>query len=245
MNNSDNIEYGEAMLLKKCIFLVLFILLTCVSALWAGDTAVFVDLGFSPDGRTYMFGQYGVLSPSLRPWADLYVVDVARNVFVPNGRVTFTQDTSINAGQDGSGVFHQLLSRNTALTNRHGINFQNQGLPLYIARDTVPAPRGEIITFRDFLSGRSYNAQLVPTITGSGQNVSSKFHINLDVTSPNGRVKNYTVGTPNFVRQRIAQYNIKRVLIDADGNSLVFVIEMRRVAANGFDIRYMVETVRL
>ena len=233
------------MLLKKTVLAVLIILLISVSALWAGDTAVFVDLGFSPDGRIYMFGQHGVLSPSLRPWAELYIVDVARNNFVPNGRLSFTQNTAIRAGQDGSGIFHQLLSNNTSLTSRHNIDFQNQGLPLYISREVNLPPRGERIEFRDFLSGNRYTAQLVPTITGSGQNVRSQFYINLDVTSPNGQVRRYTVGTPNFVRQQIAQYNIKRVVIDANGGSLIFIIEMRRVAANGFDIRYMVEAVRL
>jgi len=233
------------MFLKKAVFTILLILFTCVSAVWAGDTAVFVDLGFSPDGRIYMFGQYGVLSPSLRPWADLYVVDVARNVFVPNGRITYTQNTAIKAGQDGSGVFHQLLSRNSSLTSRHGLNFQNQGLPLYISRDENPPAHGERITFRDFLTDRRFNAQLVPTVTGSGQNLSSRFHINLEVISANNQSKTYTVGTPNFSRQRITQYNIKRVLINGCGNSLIFVIEMRRIAANGFDIRYMVEAVRL
>lgn len=233
------------MLIKKTVFTVSIMFFTCVSALWAGDAAVFVDLGFSPDGRTYMFGQHGVLSPSLRPWAELYIVDVNRNNFVPNGRISFTQETAIRAGQDGSGVFHRLLSNNAAIVSRHNIKFQNQGLPLYISRNENPSPRGERIEFRDFLSGKRYTAQLVPTIMGSGQNVSSKFHINMDVTSPNGQVRRYTVGTPNFVRQRIAQYNIKRVLIDANGGSVIFVIEMRRVAANGFDIRYMVEAVRL
>ncbi|MCL2759391.1 MAG: DUF2259 domain-containing protein [Treponema sp.] len=233
------------MLLKKTIIIISILLLTCVSALWAGDSAVFVDLGFSQDGRTFMFGQYGVMSPSLRPWADLYVVDVVSNTFVPNGRVSFTQDSPIRAGQDGSGIFHRLVSNNSSLSSRHGINFQNQGLPLYISRDENPPSRGERIEFRDFLSGKSYKAQLVPTINGSGQNVSSRFHINLEVTSPNGQFRTYTVGTPNFTRQRIAQYNIKRVLIDANGGSVIFVIEMMRVAENGYDIRYMVEAVRL
>jgi len=233
------------MLLKKKVILIILILFAFVSVSWAGDTAVFVDLGFSPDGRTYMFGQYGVLSPSLRPWADLYVVDVAGNVFVPNGRITHTQDTAIRAGQDGSGILHQLVSNNAALANRYNINFQNQGLPLYISRDENPSALGERISFRDFLSGYSYTAQLIPSITGSGQNVSSKFYINLESTSPNGQIKTYTVGTPNFVRQRISQYNIKRVIIDAAGSSVIFIIEMRRVADNGFDIRYMVEAVRL
>jgi len=232
------------MLLKKTVFLTIIILLTCVSALWAGDSAVFVDLGFSSDGRTYMFGQYGVLSPSLRPWAELYVVDVASNTFVPNGRVNTTQDTPIRAGQDGSGVFHRLVSNNAALSSRNNINFQNQGLPLYISRDELPPARGERIEFRDFISGRSFRAQLIPTITGSGMNVSSRFHINLEVTT-NGQLRTYTVGTPNFTRQRISQYNIKRVIIDANGGSVIFVIEMKRAVENGFDIRYMVEAVRL
>jgi predicted secreted protein len=233
------------MLLKKTVLILLIILLTCVSALWAGDSAVFVDLGFSPDGRSYMFGQYGVLSPSLRPWADLYVVDVVSNTFVQNGRVSFTQDTPIKAGQDGSGILHRLVSNNSNLTNRYNINFQNQGLPLYISRDENPPPRGEKIDFRDFLSGKSYKAQLIPTITGSGRNVRSQFYINLEASSPNGQYKTYTIGTPNYVRQGITQYNIKKVLVDASGSSIIFVVEMLRTTDNGYDIRYMVEAVKL
>jgi len=232
------------MFLKKTI--ITLIILACVFAvpLWAGDSAVFVDLGFSPDGRTYMFGQYGVLSPSLRPWADIFIVDMASNNFVPNGRITHTQNEPIRAGQDGSGILHQLLANNSAIINRYNVNTQNQGLPLYISRDENPPPRGETIEFRDFVSGRSYRAQLVPTITGTGVNTRSQFHINLEVRQPNGQTRTYTVGTPHFIRQRISSYNIKRVIIDSTGNSLIFVIEMRRVADNGHDIRYMVEAVR-
>jgi len=233
------------MLLKKTIIGTLIILLTCVSALWAGDSAVFEDLGFSHDGRTYMFGQYGVLSPSLKPWAELYVIDVSSNTFVSNGRASITQNTPIQAGQDGKGVFRRLVSDNPSLSSRNGIQFSNQGLPLYISREENPSSRGDNINFRDFISERKFEARLVPTISGSGNNVRSQFYINLDVTSKNGQFKKYTVGTPNHVRQGISQYNIKRVLIDTNGSSVVFVIEMKRVTENGFDIRYMVEAVRL
>ena len=232
------------MLSKKTVLTVFIVILTCNSAIWAGDSAVFVDLGFSPDGRTYMFGQYGVLSPSLKPWAELFVVDMVSNNFVPNGKVSHTQDTSIKAGQDGSGVFYQLLANNSNLTNRHNIKFQNQGQPLYISRNENPPENGETIDFRDFISGKSYKAQLIPTISGSGQNIRSTFYINLEVCLPNGQVRNYTVGTPNFVRQGISSYNFKRVFIDPAGNSLIFVIEMKRVSDNGHDIRYMVEALR-
>jgi len=233
------------MLLKKTVFAVILIFSMCVSALWAGDAAVFVDLGFSSDGRTYMFGQYGVLSPSLKPWAELFVVDVASNDFVQNGRASLTDTGPIRAGQDGSGTFHRLLSNNSNIVSRHGINFQNQGLPLYISRNENPLEYGERIDFRDFISGKTYRADLIPSINGSGQSVRSSFYINLEVRSQTGQARNYTVGNPGIVRQKIASYNIKRVFIDANGNSIIFVIEMKRAAENGYDIRYMVEALRL
>jgi predicted secreted protein len=236
---------GKFMFFKKLILIISALLLISVSALWAGDVAVFVDLGFSQDGRTYMFGQHGVLSPSLRPWAEIFVVDVAANNFVPNGRIAHTENTPIRAGQDGSGVFFRLLSNNSSLVNRHGINFQNQGQPLFISRNLTPSPHGERIDFRDFISGNSYDVELIPSISGSGQNTRSSFYINMQVRSSSGQVRNYTVGNPHIVRQRIASYNIKRVLIDTSGSSIIFVIEMKRVAENGFDIRYMIEAQRL
>jgi predicted secreted protein len=231
------------MLLKKTISGI-FILLTCVSALWAGDSAVFIDLGFSPDGKTYMFGQYGVLLPSLKPWAELFVVDMNTNNFVQNGKASYTQDSSIKAGQDGSGILYQLLGNNTNLSSRYSINFQNQGQPLYISRNENPHERGETIWFRDFIWGKSYTAQLIPTITGTGMDTRSSFYIDLNVTLSNGQTRNYTVGTPSITRQRIISYNIKKVLIDSTGNSVIFVIEMKCAAENSFDIRYMVEAIR-
>ena len=224
------------------IFLILFI---CVSFSWAGDSAVFVDLGFSPDGRTYMFGQYGVLSPSLQPWARAFIVDMQSNDFVTNGRLSNTQNTPIRAGQDGSGILYQLLADNASLINRHRINFQNQGQPLYISRDEAPSVYGEVIDFRDFNSGRSYAAQLIPTISGSGMTAKSSFYINLDVRYTNGTARRFIVGTPSVHRDRILSYNIKKVLIDSTGTSLIFVIEMKEAAESGHNIRYMVEAIKL
>jgi predicted secreted protein len=234
---------GSSMLSKK-IILIISLILICASVLWAGDVASFVDMGFSPDGRIYTFGQYGVLSAALKPWAELYIVDVPANNFVPNGRVSFTQDSPIKAGQDGSGVFYRLVANNSSLTSRYNINFQNQGLPLYISRDENPPQDGEIIEFRDFLSGKTYKAELIPCREGSGQNVRSWFYINLE-SRGNGQVKNYTIGNPQIKRQKTETYNINRVLIDPRGESIIFIIEMKKVSDTGYDIRYMAEVQRL
>jgi predicted secreted protein len=235
---------GSTMLLRK-IILIISLIFFISAALWAGDVASFIDMGFSPDGRIYMFGQYGVLSPALKPWAEMFVVDVSTNNFVPNGRLSFTQDSPIQAGQDGSGVFFKLVANNSALTGRYNINFQNQGLPLYISRDEKPSPNGERIEFRDFLSGNAYKAELIPSKEGSGQNVRSWFYIKLENQAQNGQIKNYTIGNPQIKRPKIETYNINRVLIDSRGESIIFIIEMKRVSDSGYDIRYMAEVQRL
>ena len=51
---------------------------------YAGDSAAFEDLGFSQDGRTYVFAQYGKTDKKFQAWAEIYTVDVEKNEFVKN-----------------------------------------------------------------------------------------------------------------------------------------------------------------
>jgi predicted secreted protein len=233
------------MLWKKIFFLTAGTLFLGIFALWAGDTASFVDLGFSPDGRTYMFAQYGVQSGTLKPWADMFIVDVAKNEFVSGGRISYTHDTPVSAGTDGSAAFYRLISRNTAVADRYGVNFLRPGIPLYIALDTNSgSPQGESIEFRNFERSLSYKARLAPSTEGSGNSLKSSFYINLEETSASGGRKTYTVGNPGIKRPLIATYKMKKVIVAPEGNSIIFVIEMRKQAASGYDTRYMVETLR-
>ena len=211
---------------------------------WAGDSASFVDLGFSQDGSFYMFAQYGVKSGALIPWADLYIVDVAKNEFVPGGRATYTHDRSIGAGQDGSGAMYRLVASNAALAARYGVTYPNQGQPLYISLDGDPAYDGEPIIFRDFVSGAYYRASLVETVSGLGDDLRSSFYIMLECFDGESPERTFAIGTPDIRRPNISSYRIKKVLIAPPGNSLIFVIEMKRQAADGHDIRYMVEALR-
>jgi len=210
----------------------------------AGDSAAFVDLGFSADGSIYMFAQHGVRAGTLYPWADLFVVDVERNDFVPKGRISYTHDKPIDAGQDGAGALYRLLTQNAGFIQRYGLSYPHQGQPLYIALSGDPAYDGESITFRDFVSEMSYQAKLTETITGSGKNVKSSFYITLESTGASGETKTYTIGTPKLERAGVLSYRIKKVLVAPSGNALMFVVEMKRYAENGHDIRYMVEALR-
>jgi predicted secreted protein len=233
------------MIFRKTFLLAVLIPFVALSSLRAGDSASFVDLGFSPDGRTYMFAQYGVQSGSLRPWADLFVVDVPRNNFVSGGRISYTHDSPVLAGQDGSGALYRLIARNASVADQYGVSFLRQGQPLYIALDNDPPSTGETIEFRDFESGNSYRANLTPYVEGAGDNLKSSFYIDLEKIAPGGARKTYTVGTPQLKRPHIAAYRIKKVMIAPHDGSIIFVIEMKRQASGGYDIRYMVEAARL
>jgi predicted secreted protein len=231
------------MSVKKTLWVLLAIAVSSAAS-WAGDTATFVDLGFSSDGRTYAFAQYGVQSGTLRPWADLFVVDVPQNNFVSGGRVSFVHDRPIAAGQDGSGALYNIVTRNSALTIRYGINFLNQGQPLFISLDEPSSPPAHSIEFRDFDSGAAYRATIVTTIEGAGNNLTSSFHINMERTARDGSRRSFAVGSPSVKRAQIVSYRMRKVLISPNSGSLIFIIEMKKQSGADYDIRFMVEALR-
>ncbi|MCL2128068.1 MAG: DUF2259 domain-containing protein [Treponema sp.] len=229
---------------KQVFPLLAGLLAAFAPALWAGDSASFTDLGFSPDGSIYMFAQYGVKSGTLEPWADLFVVDVARNDFVPGGVISYTHDRPIDAGQDGAGALYRLIAQNSGLAELYGITYPSQGQPLYISLDGDPAYDGETITFRDFVSDTFYRASLLETVTGDGAGARSSFFIRLECSDSDGTERTYVIGAPDYKRPLVSSYRIKKVLIAPPGNSFIFVIEMKRHAEGGHDIRYMIEALR-
>ena len=227
---------------RKLMLLTALVLV--FSPLWAGDTAVFIDFGFSADGRTYSFGQYGINENTLRPWAELCVVDVASNSFVPGGRINYMHDSSVAAGSDGSGALYRIISRSTALSDRYNIGFLLQGRPLYASLENGMVSGNETIEFRNFETGESYRAAL--TASGYGLAEGLSFSISLERKNSNGSVKNYTVGNAGIKRSGIISYRIRKVLAAPKTGSLVFVIEMKKQNADGgIDLRYMVETLKL
>jgi len=228
---------------KKSFWALIFLTIIWASNLWAGDTATFVDLGFSPDGRTYAFAQYGVQSGTLKPWAELYVVDVTRNNFVSGGRVSYIHDSPVVAGQDGSGALYRIITQNIALIDRHRVNFLLQGQPLFVSLDESVSLSRQTIEFRDFATGASYQASLAASVEGSGTSLTSSFYIDLQRTGRDGTKKTYTLGTPAFKRPQIASYRILKVITAPNAGSMIMVIEMKRQNGNDYDIRYMVEAL--
>ena len=229
--------------MKRTSFLLCVFL--CAGVLFAGDIAVFQNLGFSPDARSFMFAQYGVTEKNSAPYAKLYVVDVATNRFLPQGTLASPESATaaaVQPGQDGRGALFTLLEENLAIKKRYRIDHLKTGRLLYVLLNGEP-PR-EKLEFRDFESGKKYNIDFIQAGGGSGDQVKASFHLRVTVTGPSGASATHTVGLPGYWRQGVKRYRLKQVLLGPDDRSLIFVVEKEEVDTSGVNIRYMVETLK-
>jgi predicted secreted protein len=213
------------------------------SYLCAGDVANFVNLGFSEDAETFMFGQYGIDSDASEPFAELYAVDVAENVFEEDGVKRASYDVNLMPGMDGSGALYTLLGENASLVDRYGINHLTPGRIVYLLVDGEE-PKSSI-EFRDFNTGNRYRVELIQSRRGEGENVSAAFHIELGVTFADGTLRERTIGLPNFYRDGVSQYRISHIYLGPNEASLVFVVQKENRLDAGKSVRYMVETVAI
>jgi len=232
----------------KRLILVLLLLLP-VSALIAGDLAVLENLGYSADGRYFMFGQHVLITDAGQAYAEIAVVDVARNDFVPGGWKKSGWDLRMLPNLVSRGALYELLSDHTDLKDRYGINHLEQGRLLYTrsngddteVENTETEDSSSVLEFRDFERGREYELVLNQQ-NAEGEEAAASFSIDLTVTDASGAVSTYSVGNPDRRRAGVSAYRIVRVWIGPEGRSLVIAVAKE---APDLSVRYMVETVVL
>ena len=223
-------------LLSTCILLV-------ACAAWSGDVAQFDNLGFSSDGRYFMFGQHGILEKTSYPYAELSIVDVPANAFTPQGVKKVSYTKGVEPGSTGLGALLNALGDMAAQKRQYRIDHLVTGRLLYLLVDGVnPA---ETLEFRDFQAGTRYAVTLVQTPGTKDGQPAAAFSLKVTVTGKDGKARDYTVGNAGFARAGVKTYRVKQVVLGPDGAALVFVIQKEEADGTGVNIRYMVETVRL
>lgn len=233
--------------MRKILTIAAAVILTAASA-FAGDAASFVDIGFSEDGKTYIFGTYGKTDKNYEPWAEIYTVDVAANEFV-KGEVFKSKKGDVSPNASGKDAFDKLKSSTEWKIGKYNAKPANAKTLLYL-RDSESKGDTEEIVFKDFENSTEdhsvfYNVRLIPEYEGYGKNVKSKFYINVVRKDENGDVlSTIKVGTPDFKRKGISSYKIDKIFTDASGKSLVFIVQKKLEDNTGTSIRYMVETFR-
>ncbi|MBT3272307.1 MAG: DUF2259 domain-containing protein [Spirochaetales bacterium] len=225
--------------MKRVLGICLLLFLTGTA--FSGDIASFQNLGFSENGKYFLFGQYGVIEKSLKLYAELYTVDVRSNRFTPDGVKKATYDEELEPGQDGIGALFTLYRDAEQQQRQYDINHMKTGRLLYILVNG-DEPKANL-SFRDFAAGRAYKIDLLQSASGSGDNISASFHINMTLTEKNGSEKHFTIGLPTYRRPGVKQYKIRQILLSPDSASMIFIVEKEEKTDSGVNIRYMVETV--
>ena len=226
------------------------LIFTCsLFMLSAGDVASFVELGFSEDGKSYVFGQYGRTDKKYQGWAEIYQVDIAANDYVDSG-VFRIKPSAVTAEKKGREVYESLEAKSYYYLKNLKCEKANPDHVLYIC-DDVNKKGTDRIEFKDFRSSEienqnSYSIQLVPTITGKGKNVKSSFYITVEKLAADGSVISTTkVGSPSIVRKGISGYKIERIMCDKSEKNFIFVVEKILEDDAGISIRYMVEAAEI
>ena len=229
--------------LRRILLGMMLMLLVGSAVLFAGDIANFINLGFSDDDRYLMFGEYGVNEQTSFPYADLFVVNVRSNRYVDHGAQNAVYSVASEPGSEGQGAILTLLEQNNSLRKKYEINHLKTGRLLYLRIDGEE-PKSDL-DFRDFVTGTRYLIDFTQEAFGSGDSVSSSFHIDLTVITSNGSAREFEVGLPNYKRKGVKGYAIRQVLLSPAGRSLIFLMEKNEVNKTGSNIRYMVETVSI
>lgn len=240
-------DLSEGYMTKRVTSIILCFLVAI--SLFAGDVAEYIDIGFSSDGETYLFAQYGRTDKVYQSYAEIYSVDIAKNAYVP-GDVFITKPSTSTANKTGKQVYDALFAANKNAILKYSSSPAGIDNTLYIRSDETKSPT-DIIKFKDFErssadSGIVYMVKLVPTYTGKGAKTKSSFSINIDKTDNDGNLIVRTVaGNPSYKRDGVTRYCIDRILCSSDGKSLIFIVEKQITGDDGVSIRYMVETVKI
>lgn len=229
--------------MKKRLILLLILSFTLAATLSAGDKAEFVNLGFSPDGRYFLFGQYGFNEENSKSYAEIFLVDVEKNLFVNGGVYKGEYVSSLEPGQSTDGALFTLLESVVSAKNKYNIDYLKKGRPLYI-RIEESEESMDSLDFRDFETGSHYLLDLNQDVKSEkeGAAVSSSFFIDLSYTSSAGKEVPFSIGHPDYRRKDISGYRIERVITDPEGHSIVIVLAK---IDKDLNVRYMVETLKI
>ena len=229
------------------IALIAGFVLASASLCFAGDAAAFKDIGFSGDGKIYIFGQCGKTDVKFQGYAEIYTIDVEKNEYVPGGVYKNLDQDSLRSG---SQVYEDLLAKHYLDIKKYNCAPAAVDDVLYVLESEKKKGQ-DLIEFKNYgdngdSARLNYKVSLVPTFYGRGKDLRSSFYINLDVRDNDGNlIKSYKVGSPDIKRKGVSDYKIVRIFRDKAKSALIFVVEKTVEDSAGSSIRYMVETVKL
>ena len=215
-----------------CVFLLI-----CPGLLLSGDIAEFVSLGWSDNYNYYAFGQYGVQDGSGFPYAEIYVLDVAKNEFVKNGSFNNRVETDTTS-LTGLQMLVNLRQQVDSLFAKYDISELKSFKILF----PVSNEQQKTASF-SLKNGKELRLNLAQKSRGEIHEYTSESAFHVEINS--GEKTKCTIGNINRFRRGVINYNINRVLSDPGEKHFVVVIQKQMLGFEGPSIRYMVEAAKL
>ena len=191
--------------MKKYILSVLLFASLCLA--YAGDVAAYEDIGFSSDGKTYLYGQYGITDKDFQGYAEIYCVDVEKNDFLPKG-VFKTNPSLATTGKSGISVYNLLKEKNANYINSFKATPVTINDILYLKpNDSKSSTESIVVTDFEHTTQENpitYKFTLVPFVEGKGKNLVSSFYIIVEKMDKDGKLlEKLVAGTPDIKRKMI------------------------------------------
>ncbi len=201
-------------------------------------------LGFSADNAYMAFAEHGIGRNNIL-FSTIYVVDVEKNVFVPQGIEKRNYFNQLTVGQSARTALVRNTLYESELLKSYLIDPLNLGRLIYVSlgKDTDT----DVITFDDHETNRRYSLTLHTHVLGSSHNntLRSATQLSLDVYHQRTHVATLTIGDPRFYRNAIEKYTIHSIYVSKDNTSIAIFLEKIRRVKDEISLEYMVETARI
>lgn len=219
----------------KKLFLAIFLGFSLVQA---GDLAHFDLIGFSKDGKYLAFRQAAIGDGSGFPYADIDVIDVAKNSLVANANVN-TQTGNSSTAQ----VRVAVLTKASSILKKYGITDGNQGRFVAGALGgSQGAVQDNTLEFRAV--GREYKLELLMKDGGKETDCDGHAPQLLKITLV-GKITKILQNDTQLPASRkcAADYRMHSVFVY--GSSLAVFVSVGSDGFEGSNVRFMVVTAKL
>ena len=228
-------------MVKKVV--VFSLIIFCIqSALFAGDRAEFINLGFPNNSTAFLYGQYGRNESGTLLYADVVYHDLVSGENSDELSLSKTFQDFQRSGNNGlSALLMNLKEYNTVYTV--DVDYTQTGTTLYFQ---LPGQTtGDTVSFSDYQTGTVYSISFVirPRIREPG--TSAALAITLFRTLEDGTQDRFEAGS--FIKpvEGVYDFQLKQIVVSPRQDYIVLVFQTTEYDEDTTNIRYYVDSVKI
>lgn len=230
---------------RSVIVILLVIMMTLGSPLSAGDKAEFLNLGFSPDGSTFFYGQHGIDVVSNSVYVTIDGFDLVSGTLLPELSFAQTFNTRAIPGQQSS--LAAIIRSVSTYEEFAGVTLDpmDTGRVLYYV---LPGNAvGDVVTFVDYRDDMIYDVAFSERPLDAGLGDSAAVNVTVYVTplTEETTIRHDSDSLADY-EESVYDYILKQIIISPDYDYLVCLFQTRVYDENsGTSIRYSIRRVPL